>query len=120
MDINTVLRDGTVSLTADETLTSFRVGPMKNPLWLHVLVPVVSSADTLDVELEFCKAATPTTEEYNMNMKQITALGHFSIPFITNLEYVQVKLNVTGSGIDLGATKVWIDTANRYNSPNAS
>lgn len=117
MDINLVLRDGTTDLTADETLTSVKVGPMTRPLWLHVLVPEVSASDTLDVELEFCAASASTTEVYNMNMKQISAAGHFAIPFYTLLEYLQVKLNVTGSDVDLGATKVWIDTANRYDGP---
>jgi len=117
MDTNLILRDGSTDLTADETLTSTKVGPMTRPMWLHVVVPEVSASDTLDVELEFCDAAAPTTEVYNMNMKQIDALGHYAVPFYTPLEYLQVKLNVTGSDVNLGATKVWIDPANRYDGP---
>ncbi len=118
MDTNLVLRDGTSNLTADETLTSVLIGPMTRPMWLHVLVPSVSSGDVLDVELEFCESTASTTEVYNMNMKQITAAGHFAIPFFTTLEYLQVKLNETDNGgPNFGATKVWIDLANRYDGP---
>jgi hypothetical protein len=117
MDTNLVLRDGSADLTADETLTSVKVGPMVRPMALCVQVPEVSSGDTLDVELEFCDASASTTEIYNMNMKQISAAGYYSIPFFTQLAYLQVKLNVTGSDVDLGATKVWIAPAHRYDSP---
>ena len=123
MDAYTILRDGTSNLTADETLTSVKVGPMVKPLWLHVLVPSVSSGDTLDVELEFCAATASTTQISNMNMKQITAAGHYAIPFYTLHEYLQVKLNVTAdssAALSMGATKVWIDTTNRYNGPALS
>lgn len=120
MDTNTVLRDGTSNLTADETLTSVLVGPMVQPLYLHVLVPSVSSGDTLDVELEFCATGASTTQISNMNMKQITAAGFYSIPFFTNHEYVQVKLNVTAdssAALSMGGVKVWIDNSHRYDSP---
>jgi len=124
MDTNFELRDGSTDLTADETLTSVQVGPMLRPLWLHILVPEIAEAnDTIDVELEFCDSAASTTEVYNMNMKQITAAGHFSVPFFMapTLEYLQVKLNITdadsGSDFDAGAVKVWIDNANRYDGP---
>jgi hypothetical protein len=120
MDTNLVLRDGTANLTADETLTSVRIGPMTRPMWLHVLVPTVSASDTLDVELEFCDAAASTTEIYNQNMKQITAAGYYSVPFYTQEEYLQVKLNLTevgGGALAFGATKVWISPAHRSDQP---
>ena len=125
MDTNLVLRDGTANLTADVTLTSVEIGPMLRPLILHVVVPQIGEAsDTLDVELEFCAAGATTTEVYNMNMKQITAAGHYSIPFFTHLEYLQVKLNGTdadaGSDMNFGGVKVWIDNANRYDGPHNS
>jgi hypothetical protein len=121
MDTNLVLRDGSTDLTTDVTLTSVLIGPMLHPLWLHVLVPEVSSGDTLDVELEFCTAAASTTEVYNMNFKQITAAGHYAIPFFTLLEYLQVKLNETDNGgPDFGGVKVWIDNANRSAEPIGS
>ena len=124
MDTNLELRDGSTDLTADETLTTVQVGPMNKPLWLHILVPsIAETSDTIDVELEFCDSSATTTEVYNMNMKQITAAGHFAVPFIMapTLEYLQVKLNITdadsGADFNAGAVKVWIDNANRYNGP---
>ncbi|CAK0744711.1 hypothetical protein CCP3SC15_1310007 [Gammaproteobacteria bacterium] len=115
MDTNLVLRDGTAALAGDETLTSVKIGPMTRPLWLHVTVEKTSAGDTLDVELEFCALAASTTEIYNMNMKQISTLGHYSIPFYTQLEYLQVKLNETNNGgLDFGVVKVWIDDSGRY------
>jgi len=118
MDSYSVLRDGSAALTADATLTTFKVGPMDHPLWLHVYVPAFVGGSTLDIELEFCKEASSTTQEYNMFMKQIAAVGFYSIPFYTKLEYVQVKLDVTGAGADFGGVKIWIDPANRSNKAN--
>ncbi len=115
MDTNLVLRDGTSNLTGDETLTSKLVGPMTRPMWLHIVVPAVSAGDVLDVELEFCAAALPTTEVYNMNMKQITVAGHYTIPFFTKEDYLQVKLNETDNGgPNFGAVQVWIDPSGRW------
>lgn len=120
MDTNNVLRDGTSNLTADETLTTTLVGPMVKPLWLHVVVPSVSSGDVLDVEIEFCDAAASTTQISNFNFKQITAAGHYAEPFYTLHDYAQVKLNVTAdssAALSMGGVKVWIDNANRYDGP---
>lgn len=118
MDTNLVLRDGSSNLTGDETLTSVLVGPMVHPLELCVLVPVVSSGDVLDVELEFCAAGASTTEVNNANFKQITAAGFYSMPFFTHLEYLQVKLNETDNGgPNFGGVKVWIAPAHRYDAP---
>lgn len=114
METYSILRDGASDLVADETLTTFLVGPMTRIMWLNVLVPEVSAADTLDVELEFCDVDASTTQVYNMNMAQISAAGHYKIPFFTLEEYLQVKLNLTGTDTDFGATKVWLSTAGRY------
>jgi hypothetical protein len=109
MDTNSTLRTGATDLTADETLTSVRVGPMTRPMWLIVIVPEVSSGDTLDVELEFCDASASTTQVQNMNMAQISAAGVHQLQFITPYEYLQVKLNETDNGgPDFGAVKVYL------------
>ena len=118
MDSNSVLRTGTVDLTADETLTTHLVGPMTRPMELMVLVPAVSAGDVLDVELEFCAGAASTTEVNNANFKQITTAGLYSMPFFTHLEYLQVKLNETDNGApNFGGVKVWLAPAHRYDAP---
>lgn len=124
MDTNFVLRDGSSNLTQDETLATKQVIAGRE-FWLHVVVPEVSASDTLDVEIEFCAASASTTQVYNMFMKQITAAGHYAIPFICSgaADYVQVKLDLTESGggsLAFGATKVWIDVSNRGVGPIAS
>lgn len=119
MDANLILRSGAANLTADETLTSVQVGPMVRLMWLNVLVPSIAETnDKIDVQLEFCDAAASTTEVYNMNMKQISAAGHYQIPFFTLEEYLQVKLDVTdadsGTDFNAGKVKVWLANAGRY------
>jgi hypothetical protein len=113
MDTNLTLRTGATNLEADETLTSVRVGPMQKPMWLIVIVPSVSAGEVLDVELEICDASASTTQVQNMNMTQITAAGTHQIPFFTQYEYLQVKLNITDNGgtVNLGATKVYLSPA---------
>jgi hypothetical protein len=114
MDTNLVLRDGTTTLTTTETLTSVVIGPMVHPLWLHVLVPAATG--TLDVSLEFCAAAAPTTKISSLLMKQITAIGYYSVPFYTQHENLQVKLT-TASSPNFGAVKVWIAPEHRGKGP---
>lgn len=122
MDANLVLRDGTADLTADETLTSVRIGPMTRPMVLCVMTESASEAsDTLDVELEFCDTSASTTQVYNMNSPQmdVSAAGAIvRVPFYTHLEYLQVKLNVTdadaGADFNAGGVKVWIEPVSRY------
>ena len=110
MDTNLMLRDGSTDLTGDETLTAVNIGPMVNPLYLHIDVPSVSSGDTLDVELEFLNSSS--VEQVNSNIKQITALGKYVVPFFTNQPKLQVKLNETDNGgPNFGAVKVWISTS---------
>lgn len=118
MDTNLVLRDGSTDFTADESLTAVEIGPMLRPMTLNVQVPEVSAGgDTLDVELEFNDDGS--TQIDNANMKQITAVGTYSIPFYTHHKYLLVKLNGTdggGAALDLGAVKVWITPAGRYDA----
>ncbi len=121
MDTNLRLRVGSTAgnLTADATLTTKRIGPMNpqgGPFYLHVNVPsITGTGDTLDVELEFCDEADTTTQVYNLNMPQITAAGLYAVPFWTDEEYLQVKLNVTdndtGAACNFGAVDVWISTS---------
>lgn len=59
MDSNVVLRsasDG--SLTEDETLNTFSLEPMVNPLYLITIVPSASSGDTFKVQANFKDGST--------------------------------------------------------------
>ncbi|HTY64323.1 MAG TPA: hypothetical protein VMG30_18885 [Acidobacteriota bacterium] len=123
MDANLLLRDGSTNLTADETLTATKIGPMVRPMYLHVLAPYVRSGDTLDVEAEFCDTGATTTQISNMNMKQIVAAGHYCEPFFTLHDYIQIKLGVTAgttAALSMGAVKVWIDSSARCDEPRDS
>lgn len=130
MDTNLVLRDGSTHLTADETLTAVTIGPMTRPIWLHVITEAASEAnDKIDVELEFCTAAAPTTQVMNVNSPQMAVAVdsvHMAIPFIMppGLTSLQVKLDITdadgGGDFDAGHVKVWLDTTNRYAGAYAS
>lgn len=121
MDTNLVLRAGSTNLTEDESLTAVKIGPMVRPMYLHVVVPSVSAGDVLDVEAEFNDDGS--TQISNMNMKQISAVGHYCEPFFTLHDYILVKLNVTADStvaLSMGAVKVWIDNSARYDGAYAS
>ena len=115
MDTNNVLRTGASALTADESLTAVQVGPMVQPLELCVLVPSITTSDTLDVEVEFNDDGS--TEIANFNFKQISAAGFYHEPFFTHHDYLLVKLNQTDNGApNFGAVKVWLAPVGRYDS----
>ena len=118
MDTNMILRDGTVHLTDDESLTAVVVGPMLRPMQLNVLVPEVSAGDNLDVELEFNDDGS--TQIDSMNMENITVLGLYSIPFFTHHTYLLVKLETSNNTDLFGHVKVWISPVGRYDAPHDS
>ena len=120
MDANLLLRDGAMNLIADEILPYTKIGPMDRHMYLHVLVPYVRQGDTLDVEAEFCDTSDPTAQISNMNMQQIVAVGHYSEPFFTHHDYIQVKLGVTpgsSQALSMGPVKVWIDNKAHCEEP---
>ena len=81
-------------------------------MWLNVMLPAAGgTSPTLDVELEFCDEAATTTQVTNANMKQQSAAGHYTMPFFTDLEYLQVKLVTGGTSPNFGAAEVWISPA---------
>lgn len=104
MDANTVLRAAAAgNLTADETLTAFAIGPMKKPLYLHTIVPSVSSGDKFAPIAKFEKA--DSTVLLTITGPDITAAGHYVMaifsdnPNITKLVVVDdVTLDSTAAG----------------------
>lgn len=114
MDTNAVLRAASVgNLTADETLTDFELFPMADPLYLHVIVPAVSSGDVLDVTADFENVSGTTLQQ--TTIPQITAAGKYVVPLFCDhpdLTDLSVILNQTDNGSpNFGAVVVYISAA---------
>lgn len=116
MDSNLVLRAASAgNLTGDSTLTDVDLKPMDKPLYLHVLVPSVSTDDVLDVTADFEDADGNTLQQ--TTIPQITAAGHYVIPLFCDhpsLTDLSVILDATATGtaaMSFGAVVVWISNA---------
>lgn len=116
MDTNTVLRAASVgNLAVDETLTDFELFPMIDPLYLHIIVPAVSTDDVLDVTADFENVSGTTLQQ--TTIPQISAAGHYVIPIFCNhpdLTDLSVILNVTLTGTaagNFGAVVVYLSTS---------
>lgn len=115
-DSNAILRAASVgNLAVDETLTDFDLLPMTHPLYLHVLVPAVSTDDVLDVTADFENVSGTTLMQ--TTLPQISAAGHYWIPIFCDkptLTDLSVILNVTLTGSaagNFGAVEVWLSTS---------
>lgn len=74
MDSNLVIRPAsTGNLTADEALTAINIEPMVRPLYLHTIIPSVSSGDTFNVKAEWKDGSTVLS---TVTSKQYSAAGH--------------------------------------------
>lgn len=80
MDANTVLRAASAgNLTGDATLTAFSIGPMRRPLYLHTIIPSVSSGDTFAASVAFKDASdnvllTVTSPDYDAAGHEVVEL----------------------------------------------
>ncbi len=116
MDTNAVLRAASVgNLTADETLTDFELMPMSDQLYLHIIVPAVSTDDVLDVTADFENVSGTTLQQ--TTIPQISAAGKYVIPIFCDhpsLTDLSVILNVTLTGTaagNFGAVVVYLSTS---------
>lgn len=115
MDTNAVLRTGGTNLTGDETLTDFELFPMIEPLYLHIIIPSVSTDDVLDVTADFEDASNNTLQQ--TTIPQITAAGHYVVPIFCDhpsLTDLSVILNATATGtaaMSFGAVKVYLSNS---------
>lgn len=116
MDTNLVLRAaGAGNLTGDETLTDMELYPQPNPLYLHVLVPAVSTDDVLDVTADFEDADGNTLQQ--TTIPQISAAGKYVVPIFCDhpsLTDLSVILDATATGtaaMNFGAVQVWVSTS---------
>lgn len=79
MDTNLVLRAASAgNLTGDSTLSAVLLGPQIERLYLNVIVPSVSSGDTLIVKAVFRNSSTTTLQQTWSGT--ISAAGHYAIP----------------------------------------
>ncbi len=118
MDTNLVLRAASAgNLTGDETLTDAPIVPMVAPLYLHVLVPAVSTDDVLDVTADFENVSGTTLQQ--TTIPQISAAGKYVIPIFCDHPSVtdlSVILNATATGtaaMNFGAVEVWVSNSRK-------
>ncbi len=116
MDANLVLRAASAgNLTGDETLTDVDFTPMVNPLYLHIIVPAVSTDDVLDITADFENASNTTLQQ--TTIPQISAAGKYVVPLFCDhpdLSDLSVVLNATATGtaaMNFGAVVVYISTS---------
>lgn len=116
MDANLVLRAASAgNLTGDETLTDLDLTPMVNPLYLHLMIPAVSTDDVLDVTADFENVSGTTLQQ--TTIPQISAAGHYVVPLFCDhpdVTDLSVILNATATGtaaMNFGAVVVYISTS---------
>ena len=118
MDANLVLRAASAgNLTGDSTLTDVDLEPMVSPLYLHVLVPAVSTDDTLLVTADFENVSGTTLQQ--TTIPTITAAGKYVIPIFCDhpdLTDLSVILDCTATGtaaMNFGAVVVWVSNSRK-------
>ena len=116
MDTNAVLRAASAgNLTGDETLTDFDLTPMVNPMYLHIIIPSVSTDDVLDVTADFENVSNTTLQQ--TTIPQIIAAGHYVMPIFCDhpsLTDLSVILNCTATGtaaMSFGAVVVYLSNS---------
>jgi hypothetical protein len=118
MDTNLVLRAAAAgNLTGDSTLTDLELFPMNEVMYLHVIVPSVSTDDTLLVTADFEDASNNTLQQTTIPV--ITAAGKYVIPLFCDhpsLTDLSVILDCTATGtaaMSFGAVVVYISNSRK-------
>jgi hypothetical protein len=118
MDTNLELRAASAgNLTGDSTLTDVDWTPTEVVSYLHVLVPSVSTSDTLLVTADFEDGSNNTLMQ--IVSKTISAAGHYVIPLVCddpNVTDLSVILDTTANNseaVNFGAVVVWISNARK-------
>jgi hypothetical protein len=90
---------------------------MIDPLYLHIIIPSVSSGDVLDITADFENSSNTTLQQ--TTIPQITAAGKYVIPLFCDhpsLSDLSVILNVTLDSTvagSFGAVKVYLSNSRR-------
>jgi len=113
MDTNNVLRAASAgNLTGDETLTDHALTAMNKEMFLHTIVPSVSTDDVFTVEVTFQDASDNTL--LYVTGPSISAAGHQAVDLFCNhpdLDHISVTLNTTATGTEamsFGAVVVYL------------
>ena len=116
MDTNLVLRAASVgNLTGDSNLTAISIKPMFDPLYLIVVIPSVTSGDSLIVKAVFRNSSDATLQQ--TWSKSLTAAGTYAIPLFCDdpdLDDLAVTLDTTADStvaISFGAVVVYISNS---------
>lgn len=116
MDTNLELRAASAgNLTGDSTLTDVDWTPTEVVSYLHVLVPSVSTDDTLVVKADFEDGSNNTLMQ--IHSKTISAAGHYVIPLVCDdpdVTDLSVILDTTANNsvaVNFGAVVVWISNS---------
>ena len=116
MDTNAVLRLASAgNLTGDETLTDFDLTPMVNPMYLHIIIPAVSTDDVMTVKADFEDGSNNTLMQ--THSKSIAAVGKYVLPIFCDdpaLTDLSVILDVTATGtaaMNFGAVVVYLSNS---------
>lgn len=115
MDANTVLRAASAgNLTADENLTDFALDPMVRPIYLHTIVPSVSSGDTFNVTAVFKAGSTTLKTEKSA---EYAAAGHYVLevfcdaPTLTKVSVTNDVTKDTSAAASFGAVVQYFSLA---------
>jgi hypothetical protein len=116
MDTNLVLRPAsTGNLTADETLADMKLPPMTQPMYLHCIVPSVTTSDVFTIKATHQDVSNNTLKQ-DLS-PSITAAGHYVLPIFndhpsqTDLS-VMLDVTVTGTtAVSFGAVVVYMSNS---------
>lgn len=124
-DADQIVRDGSSNLTADETIAFTVVGgvPTKHQMNMNILVPTLSTSDTLSVTLRCVSTGKKITVSHTDALTQ----GTTTVPFLLTLPFPpsdgtswQLFLDVGGSSVDHGAVQAWIEASSSYAKVDAN
>lgn len=116
MDTNLELRAASAgNLTGDATLTDVDYTPTDKVSYLHILVPSVSTSDTLVMKADFEDASNNTLMQ--IHSETISAAGHYVIPIVcddpdvTDLSVILDTTANNSEAVNFGAVVVWISNS---------
>ncbi len=123
-DADQIVRTGDTDLTADETIAFTLTGgqPTKHAMSMHLLVPTLSTSDTLTVTLRCVTTGSKITVSHTDVLTQGTTTVPFELilPFPPSIGTAwELFLDVGGSSVNHGAVQAWLEASSSYAKVNA-